>query len=526
MPTSPAAIKDFLLARPAPLPIGFRGADPDCLRQLIKGIGGHPLLTKTEPRRHQLEGLAFALWARRSLLFFEQRTGKTKIALDWLSYLIYSRLLSRTALIIAHAPIGVDVWEYEIAKHSELNVRAVRTGRDDRARFVDALEEGCDAVLVAWSTLQKLFSVKRKAARGARAGRDKLYADLHLARLASGFIGACVIDEIHMAGHAQTLRFQIAAALTGGCRWRLGITGTPFGRDPLLLWAQSFLMDSGAALGRSFWFFREAFCETKPSRFRGTGVDYVFDARKAPLLRDKLAATSLQCRLDEVQDVNVLKGVVHLSMSDEQRRAYNEAVERLVELRKGETVEIESTFVRLRQIASGYLPFVDGAGQARIVDFPDAAKFVWLEDWLEQLPDWQIVIFHEFIHTGARITKLLEKQKIKYEWLRGGTKNRPELLHRFQTKQTRILVANTATGGMAIDLSAADYMVFFESPPSVIVRRQAEARPLARGSRPVVVDDVVCASIERKLLDFLEEGENLRERLLDNPRQLAMQLRE
>ncbi|MBO0736424.1 MAG: hypothetical protein J2P48_07630 [Alphaproteobacteria bacterium] len=526
MPTSPKAIQRFLLHRPDPPPLAFRGAEPDRLRALIERIGQHKLLVKTQPRTHQLEALAFALWARRAILYYEMRTGKTKVALDWLSYLIYSGILNQTALIIAHAPIGVDEWESQIPFHSHLDVAVIRSGPDSTERFFDAAVNPHDAVIVSWSTLQQIFTVKRVATHGAKRGREKLYVDRQLARDAARFFGAAVIDEIHMAGNHDTLRFGIASELVQHCAWRLGLTGTPFGRDPLLLWAQAFLIDGGEALSTSFHFFRAAFCVEKYNPFRRwSKTDYAFDHKKMPLLRDKLSRATLHCALSDVQDVNVLAGVVRLRMSGEQQQAYLEAVERLVKSRIGDAIEIDNVFLRLRQIASGFLPFINSAGEERIVDWPDAAKFVWLDDFLSAIPDFQVVVFHEFIHTGQRICKLLDKHRIKYEWLHGGVTGRPELLKRFQTGESQVLVANAATGGMSIDLSAAEYLCFFESPVSLIARRQAEARPLARGSRPLVVDDLVCAPIEAKLLDYAAQGANLREALLRDPRKLAEELR-
>jgi hypothetical protein len=526
MPTSPEAISRFLLEKPEPPPFAFRGADPARLDDVIWGVGEHELLAKTMPRRHQLEGLAFALWARRALLFFEMRTGKTKLALDFVSHLIVSEQIIGRALIIAHAPIGADEWENQIPQHSHLDVRRVRSGPDAFEQFERAARGNCDAVLISWSTLQQIFTVKRPATQGRNKGKEKLYVNRERCRELARCFDAAVIDEIHMAGHSDTLRFNIAAELIQRCEWRLGLTGTPFGRDPMLLWAQAYLMDSGYALGRSFFFFRAAFGKPKYNPFTRAMTDYVFDAKKLPLLREKMAAMTLTCELREIQEVNVLSGVVRLDMSYEQRRAYEEAIDNLIKLRTGEVAEIDNIFVRLRQIASGYLPFVNDEGEERIVDFPDAAKYAWLEDTLSELPDgMQCVIFHEFIHSGERICALLKRLKIRHEWLYGGAKRRPELLARFQSGQSRILVANAATGGMAINLSAADYLVFFESPASVIARRQAEARPLARGARPLVIDDVVCAPVEQKLLDFVQEGQSLRDALLKDPKKLAQQLR-
>ena len=525
MPTSQEAIHRFLSYRPDPPP-QFRGADPERLHAIIEQVGNHPLLSKTPPRPHQLEGLAFALWAKRALLYYAPRTGKTLISLDWLSYLIYSGRIARKALIIAHAPVGLDEWEHQIPQHSHLDVAVVRSGRefgsDAQERFFTALAGPCDAVLTAWPTLQQIFSVQRLVTRGSKLGKLKLYADHPLAREAAARFDAVVIDEIHMAGHHDTLRFAIAKDLVSKADWRLGLTGTPFGRDPLLLWAQAFLIDDGETLSQSFYFFREATGKPKFNPF-SRQTDFTFDPRNMAALRDKMSALSLSCELADVQEVNVIPSVIHLAMAREQQTAYREAIERMIALRSGQLVEIEAIFVRLRQIASGFLPFENDEGVRRVVDF-DSAKLDWLDDLLGQKPDFPIVVFHCFTHSGERICKLLAKHKIKHEWLYGGSTDRRGLIQRFQSGQSRVLVANVAAGGLSINLSAAEYMVFYENDPSLIIRKQAEARPLARGSRPLVIDDLVCAPIERKILDFHAQGRSLLDVIRRDPKRAGAEL--
>jgi SNF2 family DNA or RNA helicase len=202
-----------------------------------------------------------------------------------------------------------------------------------------------------------------------------------------------------------------------------------------------------------------------------------------------------------------------------QIKAYNEVLENVIEQASSlDDQQKINAFVRMRQISSGFLPFVSDDGEERVVRFP-SAKLAWLDELLTVMADdIQMIIFHEFILSGDGITALLKKHKLAHGWLYGGAKNKAQIIKDFQTGKTRILVANTAAGGMAIDLPQADYMLFYESPVAPITRQQAEARPLGRGAKPLVIDDLICSPIDRKVLGFVKEGKEALNSLIHDKR--------
>jgi hypothetical protein len=181
-------------------------------------------------------------------------------------------------------------------------------------------------------------------------------------------------------------------------------------------------------------------------------------------------------------------------------------------------------FVRLRQVASGYRVFTDPDGNERVLDFP-SAKLNWLEEFLADFdPSLKVVLFHEFVRTGHRLCLLLEKLKLKHTWLWGGAPDKRDAKDQFQFGDAPVLVANHATGGLGIDLSAAHYLCVVESPVGAIGRQQMQMRPMARGSTPLVLDDLVCAPVERRILQFHSESRDLQD-MFSKPRQLAEMLR-
>lgn len=516
---APEAIERFLTAA-LPYAPACKGMAPAELAELILDASGYPLQPLTEPRPHQLEGFAFALYLRRTLLFYWMRLGKTKIALDWAAHLKRAGLTHKKGLVIAHAPIGAEVWEGEIPKHSNLSARIIQAGPHSQDRLIDALESDCDLIVMAHPALQQLFSIKKPS----RKGPLKLYPDHEALRIAAECFSFCIIDETHLCANHTSLRFQICSALVAQCRQRLGLTGTPIGRNPYALWAQAFLIDGGATFGTSYYFFEAAFGKTRKTPFGKRGIETVFDKTKMPALKQKLDTIALSYGKGEIKGAQVYAGIVELRMGPKQREAYNELVKKLSEIEDDDERAKEAAFIRMRQIASGYLPFNDDEGAKLLVNFADSAKLAWFREFLSDPPDAQCVFFHEFTHSGSLLCAELEKAKITHSWLYGGSKDPRAELDRFKSGKAQFLIANSVKGGTAIDLPMADYLCFFESPISPRVREQAEARPMARGDRPLMLDDLVCAPVERRILSFIREGRDLSSILVHSARKLAESL--
>lgn len=518
------AIDRYLARTPKPVP-PFKGVNQRVLEAAMYSqfnMAFRP--AKTPPRgKHQLEGVAFALYKKRALLLYDMRLGKSWCALNWAEHLRKAGQWQRKGLVIVHQPIALDVWEAEAPKHSNLKVRLVHTKLSE---FIAALESDCDLIAVPWSGLQQIFAEKKAGKvhklvknKSTFVRKNKVQPNFEMANLAAEAFDLVIIDEIHRAKNKATIRFKVALSLARCCHLRLGLTGTPFGRNPFDLWAQAYLIDSGATLGINYNFFCEAFGKTVKDKRSGKS-NLVFDDAKEHLLRDRMDTLSLSYERAEVHDVSILTGQIELHMAGPQKEAYEQAIDHLIKINDKEHAEILNSFVRLRQISSGYLPFTDNEGADRVITFPYNPKIAWLADFFEEKPSIQIIIFHEFTRSGQMICDLLKEAGINHSWLYGATRNTAEIVRGFNSGATKVLVANTAKGGMAIDLPTADYIIFFESPTSPIIRQQAEARPMSRGSKILSIDDMVTSGIELKILSFIKEGKDLLQSLVHDRRSL------
>ena len=221
----------------------------------------------------------------------------------------------------------------------------------------------------------------------------------------------------------------------------------------------------------------------------------------------------------------VTRIVETVRLPDAARAYYNKAE---IALRRARTrFEIESSFLRMRQISSGFLGYKEFTDEnsekwekAEFV-FPENPKPDRLVELIQEMPTGRkAVVFYEFTHSGRSVTQALKKVGISAGWLWSGTKNSRDLLRQFDDDPgLRVLVANWKIASMALNLQVANYTFMYESPVSPIKREQAEHRCFRDGqTRPGFLVDLVCQGTQdQHILDMLAEGEDLFEALVKRP---------
>lgn len=496
----PDAIKRYL-AHIDPDP-EIKGAEFNRLCAIIERTTGIPYAPQTTPRSYQVEAVALQAITRSTALFFAPRRGKTKASLDSAEHLRRAGLWKGKGIVIVPSPLLLHVWEAEIAKHSRLRGVVVRSNIEELSSATFTAE--CDLVIIAWSTLQVIFSTKQKNDKG----RFELLPNRALLRHYAPLFHLAIIDELHTIGTSAALRFLIARELLSHCVYRSGLTGTPIGRDPFKLWEQYYVLDQGQTLGATRYFFTQAFGKRVINKFSPSGFEHKFDERKLPLLQQKIAHMTLSYGL-ETFNSTVIRGKIELQMVGEQRKHYRAAIAKAIKQRDDGLAK-EPTFQLLRQISSGWMPYLDSENTRRVHEF-ESSKTQWLIEFLDNFPRGaKFILFNEFIQTGDMLSRLLTKHAIPHTRIYGGTSTKEAnlALDRFANGDVDWIVANTQKACMGISLHAADYMLFYESPCSPKIRTQAEARPIgpARDGRDLFIDDFVTSPVERKIVQFVQEG--------------------
>ena len=305
------------------------------------------------------------------------------------------------------------------------------------------------------------------------------------------------------------------------------LTGCPFGRDPTDLWAQFHAVDLGETLGPTLGLFRAAFFKQKKN-YWGTSkysFDYIFQDEKINQLHKIIENRSIYYEAEEsdLPRVTRIKPVVRFPVDTYQ---YYEKAKQQIIAARGDYQEMKCAFTRMRQISSGFVGYWDDEDGGRAeFEFNDNPKLDKLLEIVQSVSEKRkIIVFHEYIFSGSIICRQLKDLVIGKARLWSGTKDPAEEMRRFdEDPKCRVFVVNNSAGAFGLNLQVANYVIYYESPTSPIIRYQTERRTIRSGqkrSRVFLYDLIMHNSVDRSILRFHKEGADLMEAILKAPDKL------
>ncbi|MCK5235426.1 MAG: DEAD/DEAH box helicase [Deltaproteobacteria bacterium] len=473
---------------------------------------------KLEPFHHQLASLLIAYSNNSFLYLLDMGGGKTKIVLDALEYR-YSQGKVKKTLIVVPNVVTIASWEEEIPKHSDFTYTPLVGNAKEKWELLR--NEETDLYIINYSGYQSMVTELVPVPKKKKRKKMPIPA---LVKEFTSYFGAMVLDEIHLCKNKESLTFKICNALSRQTIFRYGLTGTPFGRDPADLWAQCYLIDRGATLGSTLGMFREAFFDMKKNYWGG--FDYKLKKGMYRELHTMLKNVSIRYEENEMNDLPPkIYDTIKLRMSVEAREFYNSAMQGFIDAR-GNLLELEANFIKLRQIVSGFLKFKDEEGEDQVIKFKHNPKLDTLIDLINATPpDAKVVVFNEYTISGDDIQMRLHKAKIKHVRLYSGTKDKIGTIDKFKKDpKYKVAIINTKSGGSSLNLQVANYVIYYESPVSPIDREQSEKRCHRTGQEKKVFyyDFVMKGSVDAKVMEYLKEGKDLSKALLEGSEVLSV----
>jgi SNF2 family DNA or RNA helicase len=447
------------------------------------------------------------------LYFLDMGGGKTIISLWLIEFYKRLKKIGR-ALVIVPNVINIQGWEEEVRNHTNLTTTLLYGSKDER-EFL--LESDSDIYVINYDGLQTLMadfapSTKKRGKKERVINKTKAYnfADLF------DFV---VFDEIHKTKNHRSLTFQLCNIIASSCKYRYGLTGTPFGRDPHDLWTQFYLVDRGETLGQTLSLFRSAFFTQKRNHWGG--YDYKFDKSKEDLLNKTLQNKSIRYEDKEFADLPpTVHTVVPLRLSSDALEYYRETVLESMNNAMEDRLARENYYVKWREICSGFIYVKDQETQEKHeLTFSHTEKLDALEEILDDIPkDSRLIIFHIFNKSGEIICDFLTKKKIKFAAINSTSEEDAVTSYKkYQTdSKIKILVANLASGSTGLNLQSANYVIFWEPTDRPIWQKQAEKRVHRHGQtkRVYYYHFITKYTVEEKIRQFLIEGKNLFDALI------------
>lgn len=462
---------------------------------------------KTTPWKHQAASFICGLHNKDFIFFLDMGLGKSLLVANILYLYALQGDLSGKTLILAPNEVGISEWEGQIEEHTDFTYTSLLGKKDEKWKLFD--ENDTDLYIISYDGLLSMLT----ALQPSKKKDDKTKKQQPVPKLVKKFTTAfqgLILDELHICKNMHTLAYRLCNYLAKNCDFRYGLTGTPFGRKPIDLWAQFFLIDRGETLGSTLGFFQECYFRKVGNGF---GYEWQFDMAMEKKLHKAMRHKSLRYAEEELDSMppKVYK-TIKVPFSSEAYQYYELAHADLLES-QGNYQMLKNSFMRKRQIVSGYVDFKDEEENRQRITFKENPRLDALMDYVTRTkPESKIVIFVEFTPSGDMIAERLTKAKFKFERLYSGTKDKIAAKNNFVNDTgCKILLANSKSGGVNLNLQVADHEVFYECPVSPIVRRQAEKRA-PRGAKTkttYIVDIMVKNSVDEDVWEFIKEGKDL-----------------
>lgn len=461
---------------------------------------------KLQPFKHQMASFLAGMFNPHFLFLLDMGLGKTSIVLNLIQWRMRRGHIKKTLIVVPNVTT-ISGWAAEIKKHTDLTYTELWGTKEERLEKLKT--SNTDLYIINYMGLQVLLAEGRNGKRMLKRPEEfDKYKEFD----------CIVFDELQFCKSFTSLSYLICKELSMRIKYRYGMTGTPFGRDPQDLWSQFFLIDHGETFGRNITFFRQAFFNSSVNYWGG--YEWKLKKELEPVLHKKMQNKSIRYAESEAQELppKIYITVPITYLSGQTYDFYKKTVQEMM-YAKGNVAKLEGCFSRLRQITSGFVQFRDeDTKEKEIIDFSENPKLDALMEIIEGTGDKKVVVFNEFIHSGDTICKRLTQENIPFRRLYGGTLNKTTIVEEFvNNDKYKVFVVNSQSGAVALNLQIAKYVIFYESPVSVITRAQAEKRCHRTGQdeRVFIYDLVVKNSIDEKLIRYLKEGKDLFKALVE-----------
>lgn len=331
------------------------------------------------PHDYQQFCIDYALSRPAAGLFLKPGMGKTSIALTAADRLLYDSFEVSKVLVIAPLRVAEDTWSRESEKWDHLRhlrvSRVLGSARERRAALARRADVYCiNRENVPW--LVKEYGLGWP-------------------------FDMVIVDELSSFRNSGAQRFKALRKVRPLIKYLWGLTGTPRPRSLLDLWAQVYLLDQGARLGKTFTEYKNRFFT--PGRRNGYVV-YEWIPRPGAeeeiysLISDICISLETQGNVEMPERIETVRPVV---LSPEAKAQYD-SLERDAILALEETVidagSAAAVNGKLMQIAGGAVYDEDHCVHALNTEKLDA-----LEDILAEADGEPVLVAYRYQHERDRI---------------------------------------------------------------------------------------------------------------------------
>lgn len=464
---------------------------------------------KTKPFRHQIDGVRFGLNKKKFLLCDDQGLGKTKQIIDLVGCLEKTDTINKVLIVCGVNSLKYN-WQSEIGIHSDekgwvLGTRfRKRTGKAYEGSTKDKLED-LDNLPDCRYIITNIETLRAGAERISKTKYHFPIAEKLQELCKNGTISVIAFDECHKSKEPTSL--QSRAMINVQAKYMVAMSGTPLMNNPLDLY---FPMKWLGYENHSFYQFKQHYCT-----LGGWGGSQVVGYKNLEEIRAMMDQIMLRRLKTEVLDLpEKIRKIEYVDMTSKQSQIYKEVYNGVMsELQKIKFSNNPlSMMIRLRQ-ATGWTGIISNTVQ-------ESAKMERMIELVHEIvaSEQKAIIFSNW----ESMTEVAREKLKSYNpaYITGATKadERMKEVERFQNdNKCKVIIGTIGAMGTGLTLTAAQNVIFLDSPWNMALKAQAEDRAHRIGTKGTVSVITLCCrdTIDERIEELVEKKGQIADALVD-----------
>lgn len=464
---------------------------------------------KTKPFRHQIDGVRFGLNKKKFLLCDDQGLGKTKQIIDLVGCLEKTDTINKVLIVCGVNSLKYN-WQSEISIHSDekgwvLGTRFRKTtGKAYEGSTKDKLED-LDNLPDCRYIITNIESLRVGAKKISKTKYHFPIAEKLQELCNNDTISMIAFDECHKSKDPTSL--QSRAMLKVTAKYMVAMSGTPLMNNPLDLY---FPIHWLGYEQHSLYQFKQHYCT-----FGGWGSSQVVGYKNLEEIRALMEKIMIRRLKSEVLDLpEKIRKIEYVDMTSKQNQIYKEVYNGVMsDLQKIKFSNNPlSMMIRLRQ-ATGWTGIISNTVQ-------ESAKMDRMVELVQEIvaSGQKAIIFSNW----ESITEVAKEKLKSYNpaYITGATKadERMKEVDRFQTDdKCRVIIGTIGAMGTGLTLTAAQNVIFLDSPWNMALKAQAEDRAHRIGTKGTVnIITLVCKNtIDERIEELVEKKGQIADALVD-----------
>lgn len=422
-------------------------------------------------------------------LFLDMGLGKTVITLDAINTLRYDRWAVQRALIIAPKKVAEGTWTKEAQKWEHLRHLRISAVLGSQQKRLRALATPADIYVI---------------------NRDNVAWLVDYFKNAWPF-DMVVLDESSSFKNSRSKRFKALKLVRSRINRLVELTGTPTSNGLIDLWAQIYLLDGGARLGRTLGRYRERFFDPD-KRSRTQIFSYTPKDGSMGYIQQAIGDICVSMKAEDYLNLpDRMFDDVPVVLDDKARKAYRQ-LERdlLLELDEGQITAASAGVLtgKLLQLCNGAV--YDSEKRPLAIHNCKVEAFL---EVLEQLNGQHCLVFYNFQHDRDRLLAALEPLGLRVRVYQSAADE-----DAWNAGEIDVLLAHPASCAYGLNLqNGGHHIVWFGLTWSLEQYEQANKRLHRQGQRhPVIVHHlVVQGGMDEDVIESLRAKGDTQEALMD-----------